>query len=306
MEYSRCGKNCDDCLEREEVGCPGCMKGPGKEKGALCEIAQCCEDRGEAECALCRRNDTCSILAERERMMQKWNANKKSEAVGMPYAASVTGMNGAAYTESKTGKSRDGRDAAFIRSSLLAIFWLFIASGIGNVLSEFSFVPGLAIISSLVALGASIARAVILIRLGREEDAYKVSGICTIVAFPLAFLGGVLSAVGIISLSSLKAMVILALVCIIASVVLEIIAVYKFLMANAWIVDRRDIALSERWKSMAKWFLLLLGIAVVLILILMAVPMLGVLLVFAYLLGVLAFGICEYVFLYQTANRFRE
>ena len=282
------------------------MKGPGKEKGALCEIAQCCEDRGERECALCRRNDTCSVLAERERMMQKWNANKKSEAPRMTYAAGAAGMAGGVYSESKTGKSRDGRDAVFIRNSLLAIFWLAIAGLIASLLSNLSFLPAFALICSVVNFGTTVARAILTIRLGREEDAYKVSGICTIVAWPLSFLAGVLSALGLYMQSSMVGMTILALVCAIAVAVLEIIAVYKFFMANAWIVDRRDIALSERWKAMAKWFLLLLGIAVVLILILMAAPMLGVILVFAYLLGVLAFGICEYVFLYQTANRFRE
>ncbi len=38
MGSSYCGKKCDDCLDKAEVGCPGCKSGPGKASGAYVKL----------------------------------------------------------------------------------------------------------------------------------------------------------------------------------------------------------------------------------------------------------------------------
>ena len=322
MENSFCGKNCEDCLDKADVGCPGCKLGPGKASGALCEIAKCCIYREKDECATCENSTSCFLLSTREMMLQKWNGRGRENAA-TPVTATATsasavasGTVSASNTENRTNRSRDGHDAAFVRKSLIALFWLFLGSGFANVLSNenvFGMFPGvIMLIGSLLSFGASIAQAILMIRLGREESTYKVAGICNLVATGALFGAEILIAVSLamLKLSDMFAVgvaaIILAILLLVAALVLTIIAGYKFLVANARVVEWRDPNLSDRWIVMSKlYFGIFLGI-LVLVLFTFLLPLLGVILMFAYLLGVLAFGICEYVFVYQTANRFRE
>ena len=67
-----------------------------------------------------------------------------------------------------------------------------------------------------------------------------------------------------------------------------------------------DGALSDRWIVMSKLLFAVLGGIIVVPILFFVLRMIGVIIGLLYILGVLAFGVCEYVFLYQTANRFRE
>lgn len=313
MGISYCGKNCDDCLDKAEVGCPGCKSGPGKESGALCEIANCCNGRLSTGCATCTSNASCGLFAERETMMQKWSGNRSSASVGTLISDSTMGVTDSAYGEQRS-RARDRHNAPLLRTSLIAIFWLFLLAGTGNVLSNenlFGSIPGVMVLGSLLNLGASIAQAVLMIRLGQEEDAYKIAGICMLVATGLAFVGGGITGYfGVVmKFSGLKSGgigLVFGILLVLAAVVLEVIGGYQFLVANARVVERRDAALSERWYVMSKLFFVVLGGIIVVPILMFLLKLFGIILLFLYIVGILAFGVCEYVFLYQTANRFRE
>lgn len=313
MGNSYCGKDCDDCLDKAEVGCPGCKSGPGKESGALCEIANCCNGKLRESCSTCALNASCGLFAERETMMQKWSGNRSSASVGTLTSDSTMGVTDSAYGEQRS-RARDRHNAPLLRTSLLAIFWLFLLGGTGNVLSNenlFGSIPGIIVLGSLLNLGASIAQAVLMIRLGQEEDAYKIAGICMLVATGLAFVGGGITGYfGVVmKFSSLKSGgigLVFGILLVLAAVVLEVIGGYQFLVANARVVERRDAALSERWYVMSKLFFVVLGGIIVVPILMFLLKLFGIILAFLYIVGVLAFGVCEYVFLYQTANRFRE
>ena len=313
MENSFCGKDCEDCLDRETVGCPGCKNGPGKEGGALCEIARCCSSQYKNFCEVCDNNATCSKLSGRENMLQKWNGSRKRETVDTTIASGTVGTVSGTYAEPRISRARDNHDAPFVRSHLIAIFWLFLLAGFGNVLSNenvfgsFSIIIGL---GSIISIGANIATAILMIRLGREEGTFKTAGICNLVGTGLLFVGEILVAGALVAmkLSGLAAMsigAILGIVLLLAAVVLEIIAGYKFLVACGRIVERRDLALASRWYVMSKLFFWIFGGIFILVVLAFIVPGLALILALLFILGVLAFAVCEYVFLYQTANRFR-
>ena len=322
MENSFCGKNCEDCLDKAEVGCPGCKLGPGKASGALCEIAKCCIYREKDECATCENSTSCFLLSTRETMLQKWNGRGRENAA-TPVTATATsasavasGTVSASNTENRTNRSRDGHDAAFVRKSLIALFWLFLIGGIVNVVFDERilgmFPPVVLWSGMLIGFGISIAQGIMMVRLGREELTYKVAGICSLIANSILFVANIIITVVsemIEEPSGLAAGIIImifALLLLLGALVLTIISGYKFLVANARVVEWRDPNLSDRWIVMSKlYFGIFLGI-LVLVLFTFLLPLLGVILMFAYLLGVLAFAVCEYVFIYQTANRFRE
>ncbi len=272
MENSYCGKNCDDCLDKAEVGCPGCKSGPGKESGALCEIANCCNGRQSTGCATCTSNASCGLFAEREAMMQKWNGNRGRETSGVSVTAGTIGTASSSYEEQRSGRPSDRHNASLLRKSLLAIFWLVLLVGAGNVLANenlFGHVPGIIVFGTLISLGASVARAVLMIRLGQEEHAYKVAGVCMLIACGLMFVAELVTAgfLAVMKFSSLAAGgvgVIFEILLLLAAVVLEIIGGYQFLVANARVVEQRDEALSKRWYTMSKlYFAVLAGIIVV-------------------------------------------
>lgn len=313
MGNSFCGKNCDDCLDKAEVGCPGCKSGPGKESGALCEIAKCCNGKLRESCATCASNGACDLFEERETMMQKWSGTRGNvTATESNYGSTVEGTD-ASYGEQRS-RARDRHDAPFLRKSLLAIFWLFLIGGTGSVLSNenlFGSIPGSIVIGTLINLGAGIAQAVLMIRLGQEERAYKIAGVCMLVGTCLAFVGGGITGIADVAVKfSGTAAVFLGLIfgvlLVLAAVVLEIIGGYQFLVANARVVERRDAALSDRWYTMSKLFFVVLGGIIVVPILVFLLKLFGIILALLYVVGVLAFGVCEYVFLYQTANRFRE
>ena len=315
MENSYCGKSCVDCLDKAEVGCPGCKAGPGKESGTLCEIANCCKGRYKDACATCISNASCILLSEREGMVRKWNGVGRSVRAEVPVAMNSADADGDAYTGDTGRRARDRRDAGLIRSSLIAIFWLFLFGGVGNVLSNenvFGTMPGVILVGAIISLVAGIAQAVFMIRLGTEERAYKVAGVCNLVATGASFVAGVFTtglAVVMKFSGGTAGNVIglfLGLLLLVAALVLEIISGYQFLVANARVVERRDPALSDRWSVMSKLFFAVMGGILVVPFIVAFLPVVGLLVGFVYILGVMAFGICEYVFLYQTANRFRE
>lgn len=315
MENSYCGKNCEDCLDKADVGCPGCKLGPGKPESALCKIAKCCEYKETDGCGACASNLSCSLLAGRESMLQQWNGRSRETAAAsavVATAGTVSTPNG----EQWTGRSRNSQDAPFIRKSLIALFWLFLIGGIGNVVFDERilgmFPPVVLWAGALIGFGISIAQGVVMVRLGREERTYKVAGICSLIANSILFVADIIITVvnGMIdNFSGLVAGVIaliFAILLMLGALVLAIISGYKFLKANARLVEWRDPDLSARWIAMSKWYFgIFLGILVI-ILFAFLMPLLALIVMLVYLLGVLAFGVCEYVFIYQTANRFKE
>jgi len=297
MENSFCGKDCNDCLDKEDVGCPGCKAGPGKTGGSLCEIANCCREQYKENCAGCGMNASCEVLAGRNGMFQKWHETRMNE---VERSNTVTGS-----------RVRDGHDAAFMYKTLMTIFFLFVASAAGNVISNVvGNMTGVAIIGSLIGVGAGIAQAVLMIRLGEEERAYKVAGICSLVGIGLSLVGAFLTGVfavmvqysGMVGVSGL----VFGIVLLVASVVLSVISSYKFMVANGRVVEYRDTALSERWFLMSKLLFAVMGGLVIVPVLIFVLPIVGIIVAIPYVIGVLAFGLCQYAFIYQTAEAFRE
>ena len=53
MAETYCGKSCVECPRKEELSCPGCKMGPGKQFNGQCELAKCARDKGHETCESC-------------------------------------------------------------------------------------------------------------------------------------------------------------------------------------------------------------------------------------------------------------
>lgn len=53
MRCSRCGLDCETCVNREECGCPGCFELEEGNWAGDCGVKKCCEDKLLEHCGLC-------------------------------------------------------------------------------------------------------------------------------------------------------------------------------------------------------------------------------------------------------------
>ena len=87
--------------------------------------------------------------------------------------------------------------------------------------------------------------------------------------------------------------------------VVGLVGTYQEYTAHAAILDGVDESQAEKWRLLWKWKIgLTLGIFGCLVIMLIA-PLLGILAVFAVLIGILVVAIVELVYLYRTAQAFR-
>ncbi len=50
---SRCGLDCENCVNREECDCPGCLELAEGDWAGDCDIKKCCEEKQYEHCGLC-------------------------------------------------------------------------------------------------------------------------------------------------------------------------------------------------------------------------------------------------------------
>ena len=81
MRESYCGKNCAECMRREELNCPGCRPEEGRRFPTSCAIAQCCNKNGHETCETCvHKQNFCQTLKEKDDYPQRHIREVEAEA----------------------------------------------------------------------------------------------------------------------------------------------------------------------------------------------------------------------------------
>ena len=280
MEETYCGKTCAECGRRDELNCPGCKTGPGKPYDGDCILAKCTRGKGHETCATCIYSSTCGTLMGKnsipDQRIRKIEAEKQRKAT-LVKRAEVMGK------------------------WLWIMFWLMIGANIPALLSNDYFaqhLPGLYLAGAICGLLFNLACCLILLKLGREYDGYRVAGILFLVGSAISALRGIINwmnpdAVGLVLLS-------------LPAAVANIAATYQEYIAHSAVLVGVDDVLSEKWGALWRWYIrCYLGMFGCIILMGFA-PLLGVVLVFAAIIALLVMAIMEMVYLYRTAKIFRE
>ena len=280
MEETYCGKTCAECGRKEELNCPGCNAGPGKPYDGDCILAKCARGKGHETCATCIYSSTCGTLMGKnsipDQRIRKIEAEKQRKAM-LVKRAEVMGK------------------------WLWIMFWLMIGANVPALLSNDYFaqhLPGLYLAGAICGLLFNLACCLILLKLGREYDGYRVAGILFLVGSVISALRGTITwmnpdAGGLVLLS-------------LPAAVANIVATYQEYTAHSAVLVGVDDVLSEKWGALWRWYIrCYLGMFGCIILMGFA-PLLGVVLVFAAIIALLVMTIMEMVYLYRTAKIFRE
>ena len=280
MEETYCGKTCAECGRRDELNCPGCKTGPGKPYDGDCILAKCTRGKGHETCETCIYSSTCGTLRGREGMpdqrIRKIEAEKQRKAM-LVKRAEVMGK------------------------WLWIMFWLMIGANVPALLSNDYFaqhLPGLYLAGAICGLLFNLACCLILLKLGREYDGYRVAGILFLVGSVISALRGTITWVN----PDANGLVLLSL----PAAVANIAATYQEYIAHSAVLNGVDDVLSEKWGALWRWYIrCYLGMIGCVVLMIFA-PVLGAILLIADVIAMLVMSIMKIVYLYRTAKIFRE
>ena len=271
MNEGLCGKSCGDCPHFQN-GCPGCAQGPGQKGTGECELARCRREHGYPACSACRFRVSCGTY-RRWHDAQAEKLDSRREEIDRRLARSRSGPEIAPWLW-----------ALFVLSILL-LFDVNIQSGetVGN---------GFTVSLNVVETICSAAYGVVLLRLSREEEAYGMAGVLSLVS----------SAVSLLSILLVRSPVLLILAAFAAAVLSLVSARYEY-QAHAALAERFDPRLGESWRTLWKAVLvvLILGIADIAA---VFVPALGMALLIIAAVGGIVTGIAKLVLLWRTARLF--
>ena len=279
MAETYCGKSCEECIQKESLSCEGCKAGPGRPLGGDCELARCVRDKGHETCDTCCFKGNCGRLMGRGDMPSLRRRRAEAE---------------------QARKDAIARRAPILGKWLWLLFWLVIPGAIGGIMTNETVVealPGLYLPGQIIKLICIICSAVILLKLGREEDRYRTAAICTLVTGAVSIL--------LLLVTDGGETPIWTLLFTLPAAVIGLVGEYNEFMGHAAVLTGVDNELSEKWEALWKWHLamnvgLIVGIPLLLI------PILGIMLYLGVLIGLIVMAVLQLVYLYRTAKIFRD
>lgn len=272
---SCCGKNCDLCASREELGCAGCREDMGRRFEGPCEIAACCREKGHGQCATCGYGRGCSLLAGRDEVPRRELRRRQEERERQCWLR---------------------EQAPVLAKWLGCMFWLMIVQAavqIPTIEVIAGAFPALASAGKIAGAVCSLAMALCLWMLGPVLREYRRAALCH---FILA-LGG-----GVSLLVDEEVVMVLSL----GVIALGLYRDYLTYHAHARVLEGADGELAKCWLRLWKWNIWAICGLAGSILVTAILGFLGLLLMLALSLGLLALSVLGAVYLWRTARVFRE
>lgn len=278
MTESYCGKSCDSCTWRADLRCEGCQTGPGRPVSGDCAIAACCRGKGHETCATCGFLTGCPTRMGRENTPALRQSQRDREA---------------------ERKKQLDENAPVLGKWLWVLFWLFIPSELGALMTNDSVIqvfPALELPGYLITVAVGLAYALVLWRLTAVGRRYRIAAVCA-----LATMGsGLLTLAGFSQESAAWWLLSLPLMAV------ELVGVYQEFNAHAEALDGVDDELAEKWRTLWKWNIGLLGALFCCLFLVLVSGLLGALVLIAVSIAIVVVAVLKLVYLYRTAQVFRR
>lgn len=208
--------------------------------------------------------------------------------------------------ETTGGGSRLNRETtASLIWRLDALLWLVVPGTIAGFLSDEALSahwPDLALLGEILGILCSVVYGLLLLSLARVNGGYRAAGACTLFVVAAGVIVQVLGGSG--DPHNVERSI--ALILTFLSGVAALVGEYTECTSHAEVLEPVDIALSQRWRRLWKWYIgaylaLFAGIFVTLL-----SAWLGLLVMTASTVGSLVVAILKLVYLWRTARTFRE
>ena len=275
MTKTFCGKDCSVCIEKGSLSCTGCTDEQKQIQNKDCEIANCCLKKGHGECNTCGFREECTILAKGETMPAERIAQRERD---------------------------EKRKAEALRKAPVMAKWLKILFGFSCVtiilklIVEYGFANELA--TNIFEYAVMGIYSLILLQMAKEEDLYSKA----------CYYGLAAAAIGLITVLVFKNMLENPLVVVITLVgaILGFVGEFCEFMGHASVLKEASEEMSEKWKTLWKWYIGMIAAAVGCIIFILIDTILGTMFTLAVTVALLVVSIMKLVYLYETAEIFQR
>ncbi len=265
-----CGKNCDDCPQRQE--CAGCNTGQKSAEALFgCPVAKCClKNKGRMSCDPCSEKEYCVTLRRYAQSPAEWV----------------------------------DRNASLFAPLLWTLFWLAVANcTIGFFLNDtiFPLPDWPVLLGTVLDILYQVARGWILLKLSHRERYFSLAGRCGLWAAGLQIFSELLAR------DNGRETIAFAIIYIAVSLlqmIMQLVSVGHEFRGYASILQDLDESLSQKWLKLRTWYIGFMVALFVFMVCALSVP-LFVGMMQATVFSMLIVDIVEYVYLYETAKLFR-
>ena len=184
---------------------------------------------------------------------------------------------------------------AFLGKWLWYYFILIVPSIIAGIFGAITSVPVLVIVGNIISIAVSAATIVILVILGQYDKNYKTAGLLQIPVF----------VVGLIETIAFGTEVPLwySGISLVAAIV-GLYGTYLEFKTHAYVTASVDPMLSANWMKLWKWMMICMIVSICSVFLLL-IPVIGVLIMVAGLIGLVVCSIIKLIYLYRTAKLFQ-
>ena len=208
--------------------------------------------------------------------------------------------------ETTGGGSRLNRETtASLVWRLDALLWLVVPGTIAGFLSDEALSthwPDLALLGEILGILCSVVYGLLLLSLAKVNGGYRAAGACTLFVVAAGVIVQVLGGSG--DPHNVERSI--ALILTFLSGVAALVGEYTECTSHAEVLEPVDIALSQRWRRLWKWYVGLFLGTFAGILVALFSQWLGLLVMTASTVGSLVVAILKLVYLWRTARTFRE
>ena len=184
---------------------------------------------------------------------------------------------------------------AFLGKWLWYYFILIVPSIIAGIFGAITSVPVLVLVGNIISIAVSAATIVILVILGQYDKNYKTAGLLQIPVF----------VVGLIETIAFGTEVPLwySGISLVAAIV-GLYGTYLEFKTHAYVTATVDPMLSANWMKLWKWMMICMIVSICSVFLLL-IPVIGILIMVAGLIGLVVCSIIKLIYLYRTAKLFQ-
>lgn len=183
----------------------------------------------------------------------------------------------------------------FLGKWLWYYFILIVPSIIAGIFGAITSVPALVLVGNIISIAVSAATIVILVILGQYDKNYKTAGLLQIPVF-------VASLIETIAFST-EVPLWYSGISLVAALV-GLYGTYLEFKTHAYVTATVDPMLSANWMKLWKWMMICMIVSICSVFLLL-IPVIGILIMVAGLIGLVVCSIIKLVYLYRTAKLFQ-